>query len=459
MKKEKGRELFVVVDLETTGGQARHNAITELAIVLHDGERELERYQSLLQPGQAIPYRIQQLTGIDDNMVADAPEFAAEAPRILALLDKHIFVAHNVNFDYSFIRESFRRAGYEYNARRLCTVRYARKLLPGLPSYSLGPLTRHLNLHNRAPHRAWGDTEVTAALLAKLMERDHDQIWRKMVKFGLEGELSLPPHLPQEHYLALPEAPGVYYFLNQVGRPLYIGKAKNIRKRVAQHFSAGQNSSRKMNLGREIYALRFELTGNEWLAMALEDCQIRVFFPPYNRAQKRKPKRYGLFTHRNQNGEGSFLINQLQGQSNALRVFLNLDNARSWLQKQARVFGLEPKLMGYTLPWERQVKPVDHEQAYQNFLQYLKQSPPYEYTVLAAPKADQQTLLLLREDQLINWKVVDRDTQLEPNEILASLEPLAPSATTEALVRQLRMDPSLSFHLLPADFSLYNSLL
>lgn len=453
--------MFAVVDVETTGGHAATHAITELALVVYDGREEIARYQSLFNPRRPIPYQIQQLTGIDDNMVADAPFFEDEAPRIWELLENNIFVAHNVNFDYSFVQEAMRRAGLSYRARRLCTVRYARKIIPGLPSYSLGPLTRSLGYSNAAPHRAWGDTDVTLSLLGELLRRDTAGLWQKMLKMGAEGEVALPPHLPKAHYDALPEAPGVYYFEDQSQRPLYIGKAQNLRKRVAQHFGGRQDSARSSRLRRETYHLRFALTGTDWLAEVLEDTEIRRYFPPLNRAQKRRPKRFGLFSARNQNGEGCFFLNEIQGQQGALRVFLNLEVGRSWLSQKIYHFGMDPYLQPFGAKSDRMLSPEKHEAGYQAFLRFLAQRPRYHYLDLPGVEAGERVWVLLQEERLINWRSISvehqRDTQAA--ECLSSLVPLAPSPNLEALVRQARQSAHIECYPLPEDFSLQQPLL
>src|SRR5438270_7341611 len=128
--------MYAIVDIETTGGYAANNDITEIAIVLHDGQSIVQRFESLVKPVRNIPYYIQVLTGITNDMVAEAPSFEELAPEIFPLLQGNIFVAHNVNFDYSFLKHHFSTAGYDLNCVKLCTVRLSKKVFPGLPSYS-----------------------------------------------------------------------------------------------------------------------------------------------------------------------------------------------------------------------------------------------------------------------------------------------------------------------------------
>src|SRR6476620_118940 len=145
--------MYAIVDIETTGGYAANNGITEGAIVLHNGKEIEGRYQTLINPFQKIPNYITSLTGINQSMVADAPGFHELAVNIHRLLQDRIFVAHNVNFDYSFLKHHLQSAGLDLNSRKLCTVRLSRQVFPGLKSYSLGNLCRHFEIPIEGRHR------------------------------------------------------------------------------------------------------------------------------------------------------------------------------------------------------------------------------------------------------------------------------------------------------------------
>ncbi len=205
--------MYAIVDIETTGGYASANDITEIAIVLHDGARVTEVYETLVKPSVAIPYFIQSLTGISPAMVEDAPEFSEVAEDIFERLKGRIFVAHNVNFDYSFVRHHLGLYGFNLVAPRLCTVRLSRKVFPGLPSYSLGNLCRHFNIQIENRHRAGGDALATATLFGHILGSGGDHV-RQFLKRN-SGEQSLPPNLPREQVENLPYCPGVYYFHDQ----------------------------------------------------------------------------------------------------------------------------------------------------------------------------------------------------------------------------------------------------
>lgn len=228
---------FVVVDLETTGGRASRDRITEVGIVVYDGEKVVETYETLLNPDCPIPPGITELTGISNAMVAEQPRFHEVARRIVELTEDAIFVAHNVRFDYQFLREEFARLGYNFQRKQLCTVRLMRKTFPGLASYSLGNLIKYFGLEVDARHRALADATATVELLQMALRQEQSQEQVKLlVNMGIK-ESKLPPGITLNQIQALPEGCGVYYFHDQHGTVIYVGKSINIKKRVAEHFA------------------------------------------------------------------------------------------------------------------------------------------------------------------------------------------------------------------------------
>ena len=174
--------MYVIVDIETTGLKASEEKITEVAMIRHDGERELERWSSLINPEKPLSWRISQLTGITDDMLFDAPKFHEVAKKIVEFTEECTFVAHNARFDYSFIQNEFQNLGYDFLRPYLCTVRLARKVIPGHPSYSLGNISRDLDIQIENRHRAMGDAEATAKLFEIIMQNDDKGMAQKMLK-------------------------------------------------------------------------------------------------------------------------------------------------------------------------------------------------------------------------------------------------------------------------------------
>jgi len=315
--------LYAVVDIETTGGYAASHGITEIAIVIHDGFEIVERYETLINPHQHIPVYIQALTGIDDEMVANAPDFRTVAPEIYNLLKDKIFVAHNVNFDYSFVRHHLEACNYILNVKKLCTVRLGRKLFPGLPSYSLGKLCTSLAVPLNNRHRAGGDAEATAILLGMLIEKDKEGLIPTTLK-KTSKEQTLPPNLHQSEIDKLPNTPGVYYFKNEKGKVIYVGKAKQIKKRVCTHFSGNSITQQRQNFLKSIHSIDFETCGTELMAFILEAAEIKKHWPENNRAMKRFEQKYSLYHFEDQNGYIRLGIDKFRKNGGVLYSFNNL---------------------------------------------------------------------------------------------------------------------------------------
>ncbi|MCU0398590.1 MAG: exonuclease domain-containing protein, partial [Cyclobacteriaceae bacterium] len=239
--------MYAIVDIETTGGYADHHRITEIAIYHHNGIEITDHFYTLINPGRRIPPFITGLTGITSEMVEQAPPFEEVAESIYALLEGRVFVAHNAHFDYSFLKKEFEQAGIAWSAKKLCTVRLSRKIIPGLRSYSLGSLAESLGIHIKNRHRAGGDAEATAKIFSLLLNRDASGHISKSLKRN-SGETILPPNLPKEEFDRLPAKPGVYYFLNERSHVIYVGKANNIKKRIAGHFTGEAREWNRSNI-------------------------------------------------------------------------------------------------------------------------------------------------------------------------------------------------------------------
>lgn len=334
---------YAIVDIETTGGFASGHGITEVAILIHDGAKVLERFDTLVNPGCHIPLAITALTGIDDDMVSGSPTFGEVAPRIHALLNGRIFVAHNVNFDYTFIKHHLEAEGYSFDASRLCTVRLSRKIWPGLPSYSLAKLCNSLEIPLNNRHRAGGDADATAILFSWIFSRDTTGHMQAMLRKGSK-EMQLPPNLPKADFERLPRQPGVYYFHDQAGKVIYVGKAKDIRKRVSDHFTGQNPNPQRQHFLRHIYAIHFEVCGTELMAFLLESVEIKRLWPVYNRAMKRNEPKFGLYAYEDRSGYLRLAIGRIAKNQLALQVFYRQSDGLSVLHKLARKFGLCPEL-------------------------------------------------------------------------------------------------------------------
>lgn len=333
---------YAIVDIETTGGHAAGNGITEIAICIHDGVGVRETYETLVNPQTHIPLHITALTGISNEMVENAPTFDEIADTVYQLLEGKVFVAHNVNFDYSFVKHHLAFCGYSWNAPKLCTVRLSRKVMPGFSSYSLGKLCQQLNISIYNRHRAGGDAAATSILFTMLLERGGEHVQEMLKKASKEQVL--PPNLPKGSFERLPDTPGVYYFKDQKGKVVYVGKAKNIKKRVAAHFSGQNPNPQRQNFMRSIHNIDFVICGTELMAFLLEASEIKRLWPENNRALKRFEPKYGLYAYEDQNGYKRLAINKHQRFQQAIYAFGNLAAAYNLMNKLIQAYQLCPKL-------------------------------------------------------------------------------------------------------------------
>jgi len=335
--------MYAIVDIETTGSYAANNGITELAIVLHDGNKIIERFETLINPLTPIPHYVQVLTGIHPGMLEDAPVFSEVADRVYRMLSDAVFVAHHVNFDYSFIKHQLETCGFELDTKKLCTVRLSRKVFPGLSGYSLGKLCRDLDIPIINRHRAGGDADATVILFEKILSQDSQGAVRQMLH-GRSREQYLPPNLPSEQIAEIPYTPGVYYFHNQKGKVIYVGKAKNLRSRVCSHFSNNHTGLRKQEFLRNIYSVSWKDCGTELMAFLMECVEIRRLWPEYNRSMKRFEQSYGLYAYEDQAGYLRLTIEKKKQNLYAHYRFNALTEGWQLLRKLVRQFELCPKL-------------------------------------------------------------------------------------------------------------------
>lgn len=335
---------YAIVDIETTGGSPAMGGITEIAVVIHDGEQILESFESLINPETGIPTYITGLTGIDNAMVRHAPTFAELAQDLWELLEDKVFVAHNVNFDYSFICESFKRVGMVFTPQKLCTVRLSRKVYPKMRSYSLGRLCEARGIPIEARHRAMGDAKATAILFDQMINESPEVIFQSLKKNA--GLSFLPPNFSKTRFDQIPEACGVYYMQDEKGKTIYVGKAINIKERFKSHFSGNSLPDLKAALKSEVVDLKWELTGSEFFALLFEAMEIKRLWPKYNAALKRPKTLWGLFQFEDGLGFSRFQIAKVQKGLLPLETFFSREEAMDFLKQGIQVHRLCEKLCG-----------------------------------------------------------------------------------------------------------------
>ena len=382
--------MFAIVDIETTGGYASANAITEIAIAIHDGNTIIDFFETLINPQLPIPRYIQSLTGITPAMVSQAPLFEEVAPKIFGLLSDKIFVAHNVNFDFSFVKHHLSLLGYQLDCKKLCTVRMGRRILPGHKSYSLGNLCRSLKIEVENRHRAGGDVLATVKLFECILKNDLAGEIKGMLK-GKGKDQFLPPHLSVDRINQLPCEPGVYYFHNQKGKIVYVGKARNLSKRVNSHFSNNKPGRQKQDFLREIHNISFQVCGSELMAFILESVEIKRLWPLYNRSQKGFEQAYGLYLFEDGRGFSRLVIEKKKKHLQPLYTFNILLEGHTMLKKLIAEFSLCSRLcfidssVGPILPDVEQLNAAAYNQRVGKALNYLKESLPSFAVVEDAP--------------------------------------------------------------------------
>jgi DNA polymerase-3 subunit epsilon len=337
--------MYAIIDIETTGGSAKNEKITEIAIYLHDGKCITGEFASLVNPERNIPYFITSLTGISNEMVEDAPRFCEIAKTIVELTEGKTFVAHNARFDYSFVREEYKSLGFNYKRSILDTVALSRKIFPGHRSYSLGNICSDLNITISGRHRAAGDALATVRLFEMLLAKDIETCGCKSILFRNTRIAKLNPKLDSAKIEKIPEEPGIYYFYNEKGDLIYIGKSRNLQQRVSTHLS-NNSTNKAMEMRDQIADISWETTGSELIALLKESFEIKGNKPLYNRAQRRTSFQWGIYSFTDKNGYLNFCYGQINDDEIPLYVFISKEKAKSRLNYMVNTYGLCQKLSG-----------------------------------------------------------------------------------------------------------------
>ena len=333
---------YAVLDIETTGGKYNEEGITEIAIYRFDGDKVVDQFASLVNPEIPIQPFVVKLTGISKAMLRTAPKFHEVAKRIIEITDGAILVAHNAHFDNRILTTEFDRLGYNFDKQTLCTVELAKQLMPDMPSYSLGKLVQSLGIPITNRHRAAGDALATVELFKLLLLKDaKKEIVQQHIK--LNPRTNIDSKL-LELIKAAPTDIGVYYMHREDGTIIYIGKSKNIQKRLTQHFT---NDTRKSkNIQREVTAVSYEKTGNELIALLKESEDIKQLSPKYNRALRKRNFNAQLTSFTDQKGYINLKIEKVDARKKAITTYNSLQSAKNHLENSIGKYALCKKLGG-----------------------------------------------------------------------------------------------------------------
>ncbi|KAA5822380.1 exonuclease [Algibacter amylolyticus] len=334
--------MYAILDIETTGGKFNEEGITEIAIYKFDGHEVIDQFISLVNPERDIQPFVVNLTGINSNMLRNAPKFYEVAKRIVEITQDCILVAHNAQFDYRILSTEFRRLGFDYERKTLCTVELSKDLIPEQDSYSLGKLVRSLGIPVTDRHRASGDALATVKLFKLLLTKDTTKtIIQKSIK--LSAKRKMEPKL-LDIIETLPSITGVYYIHKSDGDIIYIGKSNNIKKRINQHFTGTNSKSKKLQ--SKVASVTYEATGSELVALLKESEEIKKNKPLHNRALRRSTFTHALYVFKDDNGYLNLKIDVADGRKKAITTFSNRESGKSFITRAVEDYNLCQKLSG-----------------------------------------------------------------------------------------------------------------
>jgi DNA polymerase-3 subunit epsilon len=334
--------LYAILDIETTGGQFNEEGITEIAIYKYNGHEVIDQFISLVNPEKPIQPFVVKLTGINNAMLRSAPKFHEVAKRIIEITDGCIIVAHNSSFDYRILRTEFDRLGYKYIRQTICTVELSKKLIPEQASYSLGKLVRSLGIPVTDRHRASGDALATVKLFKLLLSKDAT---KEIVKSYIKTEVKsgMAPKL-LDIVESLPSKVGIYYIHKENGDLIYIGKSKNIKNRINQHFTS--KVSKSIKIQKEVYAVTYEETGSELIALLKESEEIKINKPIYNIAQRKTLFNWALYQDLTKEGYISLKVEKADGRKKEITSFTSIQEGKNALFKITEKYNLCQKING-----------------------------------------------------------------------------------------------------------------
>jgi DNA polymerase III subunit epsilon len=340
---------FAIVDTETTGTSPAYNRVIEIAIVRVEAGKVVETFQSLVNPECEIEPIIESVTGISSAELSTSPRFEDVADQVTDLLQGAIFIAHNVRFDYGFIRNEFKRLNRKFSARCLCTVTLSRKLYPNFAHHDLSSLVERYGLACEQRHRALPDAMAAFEFMRYIRRQEGEERLNWGIQVAMEG--AVPRQLDRETIRSLPDSPGVYLFYGPKNELLYVGKSKNIRRRVVSHFSLSPASGRELSICGQTHAVEARTTAGELGALLLESRLIKDLQPIHNRLARLKRKLVVLRKRETRDGYASCELQDVEvvnpwDVAGLLTVCKNRTQARETLVTMAREYNLCHKLLG-----------------------------------------------------------------------------------------------------------------
>lgn len=436
--------MYAVLDIETTGGKYDEEGITEIAIYRFDGHKVDDQFISLINPEKEIQPFVVKLTGINNQMLRSAPKFYEVAKRIIEITEDCTLVAHNAQFDYRILQTEFRRLGYDYQRKSLCTVELSKELLPEQPSYSLGKLVRALGIPVSDRHRANGDAIATVKLFKLLLSKDvHKKIVQNNIRQEQVGQLN--PRLI-EIVERLPSETGVFYMYNIDGELIYLSKSSNIRKKVNKIFINSAPKNRKIQ--KEVRKVSFDLTGNVLIAQLKEIQESHGNKPRYNSKRKQKFT-HALYLEKEDNSPLRLIVDKFDLDQTSILNFVNYNQAIKVQQEILTEFELHYNDNAAGQIGQQSLQNQDELKAYNKRVrkaihQYSLSKGSFAI-VDKGRSINEQSVILFIKDKLKGYGFFELNHQLNNLEILQSIiMPIEDSKTVRYYIEQyLRKKPNL----------------
>ncbi|UZO79379.1 exonuclease domain-containing protein [Aquimarina sp. ERC-38] len=433
---------YAILDIETTGGKYNEEGITEIAIYKFDGHEITDQFISLVNPEIPIQPFVINLTGINNDMLKTAPKFYEVAKRIVEITEDCIIVAHNAVFDYRILRTEFERLGFPFERQSLCTVELAQKLLPNQKSYSLGKLVRSLGIPLADRHRATGDALATVQLFKLLLSKD---VTKTIVTQTIQTQTfkEIDQRLVQllEN---IPSATGVYYLFDKRGTIIYLGKSRNLKRKITQHFT---NTNRKsQNLQEHVANVSYDLTGSELIALLKENEEVSKNRPKFN-THAHKPKfNQALYSKEETEGYLELLIQKPSYLESEITTFTNRPQAQMLLSQWIKKYDLDPSKVTFQKINRNHKKSAfntkkDHSQEEdvkvynQKVIRLMEEQSLQDKTFMVFDKGrvpGEQSLVYVENGKLIGYTYFTLYHQIQNTEILKTiLTPIAHTANTK----------------------------
>lgn len=338
------------LDLETTGTSPVHGRIIDIGIIRVDDGKITQVYEKLVNPERGLDPFISQMTGISADELAVAPSFASIKEEVLELLADSVLVAHNVRFDYGFLRQEFKRFDISFTSKHFCSVKLARHLYPSLRRHNLDSIIDNFGISCKRRHRAYDDAKVIWDFYQIAKSSIDPDTFEKAVGMALRKP-SVPIHISENDLDMLPESPGVYIFYGKDNSPLYVGKSINIKDRVLSHFSNDYLSATDLRISQEIRSIKTIPTAGELGALLLESTLVKKYQPFYNRMLRHARKMVILIRTKDKNGYAMIEVKEVENidisdAEKILGTFKSMRQMREHLYILAKNFKLCTKLLG-----------------------------------------------------------------------------------------------------------------